>query len=242
MKGRPAPSTTTGPRTPGWHPDPDGGDHLRHWNGRKWGTEVRPRPSWAGGGGGDAGGGGRGGGGGPDGGDGEGPGPRSPGRSPRRWLVGGVVLMSLAALVLVVVSLSRGPRIPPRSVTDVSYTRRAQSVCESVLPELRAQRPERGERTKEKAEVVADNVERTADGLEKLVVRLRALPVAATDDARVDRWLDDWESYIAVGRRYSDELRRDEEGAPARAARDGDELSRRIYLFSKANGMPGCVP
>lgn len=219
-------STTTGPRSPGWHPDPDGGDYLRHWNGRKWGEEKRPRPSWAGGGGA-----------GPD----TAPHRPRPGRPPRRWLVWGAVVASLLVFVLVVAAMSRGPRIPPRSVTDVSFTRQAEAACKRVLPELRAQRPQLGERPEDEAELVAEKVERTANGLEKLVARLRALPVAAADQRRVDRWLDDWDSYIGVGRRYSAELRQGENDAAVRAARQGDPLTRRVYLFSKSNGMPTCV-
>ncbi|PLS76745.1 MAG: hypothetical protein CYG61_00405 [Actinobacteria bacterium] len=151
------------------------------------------------------------------------------------------MVVSLGVFALVVAGLSRGPRIPPRSVTDVSYTRRAEAECKRALPELRAQRPQLGERTKDEAALVAEKVERTANGLEKLVARLRALPVAAADQGRVERWLDDWDAYLAVGRRYSAALRRGDNDAPARAARDGDPLTRRVYLFSKANGMPSCV-
>ncbi|HEX2772233.1 MAG TPA: hypothetical protein VHN18_07345, partial [Micromonosporaceae bacterium] len=37
---------TTRPRVPGWHPDPDDPSFLRHWDGKRWGHERRPRPSW----------------------------------------------------------------------------------------------------------------------------------------------------------------------------------------------------
>ena len=267
--------TTARPRVPGWHPDPDGGDQLRHWNGRKWGSERRPRPAWAGeirnngvGSGGDGGPGssglrpGPGGGSGSSrqdapggsgssgggsgfgtrgrGGAGEPPGP-APVRPTRRWLVGGAVVVALVFFVLFAVSLSRGPDIPPRSVGDIAFTRRADTVCRRVLPRLQAQRPQLGEKPKDEEEQVASKVELTANGLEGLVTQLRALPVATADEARVDRWLDDWETYIAVGRRYSADLRRGDSDAPARAARDGDPLTRRVYLFSKSNGMPSCV-
>lgn len=239
MSARP----TTGPRAPGWHPDPDGDDSIRHWNGRKWGSEKRPRPSWADGGagnGGDAGGGG---------GSGSGPGgsasssgPTAPRRrSPRRWLVYGAVVVALVVFVLFVSSLTRGPRIPPRSVADVSFTNRAEAACKESLPELRAQRPQPGDKPKDAAALVADKVERTANGLESLVARLRALPVATGDQARVGRWLDNWDRYIAVGREYTSALRRGDSGAPARVAREGDPLARSVYLFSKSNGMPTCV-
>lgn len=266
---------TTGPRVPGWHPDPDDGDYLRHWNGRKWGSERRPRPAWAGesrgngagsrgdGGPGPSGlhtgpGGGSGssredasGGSGSSGGGsgfgsrwrgaaGEPAGPPQA-RPTRRWLVGGAVVVALAFFVLFASNLSRGPDIPPRSVGDIAFTRRAESACRRVLPKLQAQRPQVGEKPKDEAELVASKVELTANGLANLVTQLRALPVAAADEPRVDRWLDDWDTYIAVGRRYTADLRRGEDDAPARAARDGDPLTRRVYLFSRSNGMPSCV-
>ncbi|HUP70761.1 MAG TPA: hypothetical protein VM142_13235 [Acidimicrobiales bacterium] len=215
---------TTGPRVPGWHPDPDDGDYLRHWNGRKWGSERRPRPAWAG----------------ESRDNGEPAGP-PPVRPPRRWLVGGAVVVALVFFVLFAVNLSRGPEIPPRNVDDAAFTRRAESACRRVLPKLQAQRPQLGEKPKDEAELVASKVELTANGLEGLVTQLRALPVAAADEPRVDRWLDDWDTYIAVGRRYTADLRRGEDDAPARAARDGDPLTRRVYLFSRSNGMPSCV-
>lgn len=236
--GRRTPSTTTKPRAPGWHPDPEGGEFLRHWNGRRWGDERRERPGWAGGGkggGGSGGAGGGGGGGGPG-----GPVPE-PARKTRRWLVGGAVVVAAVFFGLVVVSLGRGPDIPPRSVGDVAFTRRAESTCRQVLPKLQAQRPQLGEKPKDGAELVASKVEQTADGLEKLVAQLRALPVAAADGPRVDRWLDDWDSYVAVGRRYTAGLRKGDGEAPTRAAREGDPITRRVYLFSKSNGMPSCV-
>lgn len=238
MKQRPGESTTTGPRVPGWHPDPDGGDSLRHWNGRKWGSEKRARPAWAGGGGEGSGGSGSGSGGSGSGGE---PGQPVEGRPTRRWLVGGAVVVAIVFFVLFAVSLSRGPDIPPRSVADLSFTRQAEAACRSALPKLQAQRPQPGEKPKDEAQLVASKVESTAVGLETLVSRLRALPVAAPDEGRVDRWLDDWDAYIAVGRRYSADLRKGGGEAAVRAARDGDPLTRRVYLFSKSNGMPSCV-
>ncbi len=242
MKGERPPGSSTGttPRVPGWHPDPDGGDNLRHWNGRKWGSEKRSRPAWAGGGGGGKGSGGSGSGSGGSGSGGE-PAQPAPGRPTRRWLVGGAVVVAFVFFVLFAISLSRGPDIPPRSVGDRSFTRRAEAACKSVLPKLQAQRPQLGEKPKDRAEVVASRVESTADGLEELVVQLRAIPVAAADQVRVDGWLDDWETYIAVGRRYSADLRKGDGDAAVRAARDGDPLTRRVYLFSKSNEMPSCV-
>lgn len=167
----------------------------------------------------------------------------TPSRRPsaRWWLVIGALVVAFAVFVLFVTSLTRGPRVPPRSVADVSFTNRAEAACKRSLPELRRQRPQLGDKPKDAAALVADKVERTAEGLEKLVVKLRALPVAAVDQARVERWLADWDRYIAVGRRYTSALRRGDSDAPRRVAREADPLARRVYLFSRSNGMPTCV-
>ena len=162
-------------------------------------------------------------------------------RGRRRWLLlaGGAV----AATVVVVAasSLGRGPDIPARSVADIAYTDKANAACKQVLPALRGARPQLGEKPEDPAEVVAGKVRRTADGLEKLVAELRALPVGTADRPRVERWLADWDAFIALGRRYVTELDRGDNDAPARVAEEADPLTRRIFLFARANGMSECL-
>lgn len=231
-------STTTGPRASGWYPDPDDAGGLRHWDGKAWGPERRPRPSWAGG---------RGGGGGvPP----ESPEPAAasesqpsppPGSRRRWWLYATAGVLAALVFGVGLSNLRRGPAIPDRTVTDVRYTNQAQAACKRVLPELRRQRPQPGDKPKDEAEVVADKADQAANELTDLVVELRGLPVAGRDGARIDNWLDDWDSYIAVGRRYTAALRRGDNNAPRQVAQEADPLTRRVYLFSHANGMPECV-
>ena len=223
--------TATRPRVPGWHPDPDDPSLLRHWDGRRWGRERRPRPSWA---------------------------PMAPGPVPgpepgpppvgderrrrrRRWglLAGGAVLFGVI-LVSVPAWLDTSPDIPPRSVADVGFTDRAEALCAEALPPLRADRPESREDTGTPA-AFARRIDRAAAGLERVAGDLRALPVAAADAAEVDAWLDDWDAYAAVGRRYADRIRTEDESAADEIEEQGSELSTGIFVFARSNGMPSCA-
>ena len=242
---------TTRPRVPGWHPDPEDPSFLRHWDGRRWGRERRPRPSWApltpgvvttaplvsgsgpGQGQGTGGGGGGGGGGGSP--------QQPPAKRVRRWglVAGAAVLVSLVVIGLSV-WLSGGPDIPPRSVADLRFTDRAEAVCAEKLPPLRAARPETREDSGTPAQFAA-RIDRAADGLEAVARDLRALPVAPPDAAEVDGWLDDWEAYVAVGRGYADRLRAGDEESTAEVEAEGTRLSRGIFVFARSNGMPSCA-
>ena len=209
------------PRAPGWHPDPDDPASLRHWDGRRWGGERRPRPTWA-----------------------SGPPPRvrRSGRRRRRWLVAaGVGAVALAVVSAVISGLGRGGDVGPRTVTDRAFTRQANRVCARTLPALRRERP-RGRQAGRSGSAVADQVDGVADRLELMVAELRAIPVAPVDQLQVDRWLGDWQDYVGVGRRYADSLREGDEEASTEVTGEGDRLGRHIFRFAMANGMPECTP
>lgn len=226
---------TTRPRVPGWHPDPDDPASLRHWDGRRWGDERRPRPSWApppavpttGTGGG-------------------GEGPSGPGARPkagrRWWFIAGAALLLGLVVVSVPAWLDSGPAIPPRSVADTTFTTRAEAACSRLLPELREDRPESREDTGTDA-AFARRIDTAAAGLEKVAAELRTIPVAATDgDAgEVDGWLDSWDAYVAVGRGYADRVRAGEGRAAEETRAEAAPLELRIFVFAKSNGMPSCV-
>lgn len=229
----------TRPRVPGWHPDPEDPSFLRHWDGKRWGRERRPRPSWApltpgvvpaaqpvGGPGDPAGAGGS--------------GPPPPPRA-RRWgLIAGLVVFVGVLIIALAAWLNDGPDIPPRSVADVGFTNRAEAVCAEELPPLREDRPEVREDTGSDEEF-ARRIDRAADGLEGVVRDLRALPVDAADAAEVERWLDDWDAFVAVGRGYADRIRAGEDEATAEVEDEGSRISTRIFVFARANGMPSCA-
>lgn len=162
-----------------------------------------------------------------------------PGRRRRRLILGG---LGAGGAVLLGLSwaLGSGPDLPPRTLADRDFARRAEAVCARTLPTLRRDRPEARETRRDSA-TLAGEVERAADGLAGVAGRLRSLPVAAGDEAEVDRWLDDWDAYVAVGRRYAEALRRDDREAYTAVADQGRPLTRRVFLYARANGMPACV-
>lgn len=219
---------TQATRAPGWHPDPEDPSFLRHWDGARWGGERRPRPSWAGG-------------------DPATPGDpgAAPGRGPlgrRRWRRLAIVAAVVAAVVaLAGAAIDDGPALPPPTLGDRAFAASANAACARQLAPLRRERPQLGDKPDDPAKEVAAKVERTADRLERLAGELRRLPVAAADRAEVTRWLDDWTAFVAVGRDYATALVRGEERAPAAAAERADPISRRVYVYAQANGMPECV-
>ena len=223
----------TRPAVPGWHPDPDDPAFLRHWDGRRWGRERRPRPSWA-----------------PltpgvvPTAPGDPSGPGGPGRAARGgrrwWLVAGAAVLAGLALIALSAWLSSGPDIPPRTVADTAFTGAAEAACAQALPALRADRPEVREETGTPDEF-ARRIDGAAGGLEAVVRDLRALPAAPADAAEIERWLDDWDAYVAVGRRYADRIRAGDENAPDEVEKEGTRLSTRIFVFARANGMPSCA-
>jgi hypothetical protein len=130
--------------------------------------------------------------------------------------------------------------LPPRTVEDASFIRAANAACAKALPPLREARPQRGEGSRDRL-VIARQVDRAADRLEALADDLRSLPVAAPDRPEVERWLDTWDAYIAVGHRFATALREEGEKTAASVSTEDDELSRHIALFAQANDMPECV-
>lgn len=210
-------------RAPGWYPDPDDPAWLLHWDGRNWGVERRPRPAWA-----------------------------SPARPPeraqrrarrRRWALyagGGAALAALASFGLS--SLTSGLDLPPRTVFDRAFIRQADAECTRVLPSLRERRPEPGVENATTVDETLERVEQATEDLEGLVARLRSLSVASVDQRDIDGWLDDWDRYIAIGRRYATLLRSgDDEREAADVANTGRPVETEIAAFAVANAMRACA-
>lgn len=155
-----------------------------------------------------------------------------------RWgLAGGVAVF--VALLITVIAGNRGPELPPRTVQDQEFVRRANAACERVLPPLREDRQRRARSGEEAA--VRRSMERAADELERLAGEVRAIPVAADDQADVGRWLGDWDAYVDVGRRFADALGRRDDDSYGPLAAESSRLSERIFAFSQANGVRECV-
>lgn len=168
------------------------------------------------------------------------PPPPGPHRRRRWWRLAGVAVAATVVVVLVGSRLSGAPDLPPRSVHDEAFTRSANAACKRVLPDLRRARP-RGREGSANSAALARQVDRTADRLQVLADELRALPVAPDDRPEVERWLGAWDGYVEVGHRYADAVRAEAAKTSASLATEGTELSRRVFLFARANDMPECT-
>lgn len=169
-------------------------------------------------------------------------GPSPASRPPRRWMLiaAGVLFVGLFGVVLVR-GLGSGPKLPPPTVEDQEFVRQANAACARSLPELRKDRARRRTGDESKEAALAGTVDRASDELERLTREVRGLPVAGDDGVEVSRWLDDWDAYVATGRRFADSLRRRDNKSYATISAESTELSERIYGFSEANGISECV-
>jgi hypothetical protein len=74
-----------------------------------------------------------------------------------------------------------------------------------------------------------------------LVTQLKAIPVAAADQAAVNGWLTDWNAYVAFGHTYAAAVRTGSEGPIVQQdASSQGALRRRIQAFATANNMAAC--
>lgn len=228
-RGRKEPAVTQRtegePRAAGWYPDPGDPQWMRHWDGRRWGDEHRPRPGWAP----------------PAPVTGEAGAASRPGR--RRWLLFAGVAGALALSVVAFgATLGDGPDLPPRTVFDEVFTTRADAVCLEVLPPIRRDRPEPGPEGGGTAEELTPRIERAADGLDGLVASLDGIEVTPAEQAEVDRWLTEWRAYIAVGRAYAVTLGAGDTTTGAEVSAETGRIGKRLFGFAHANAMPSCVP
>jgi len=159
-----------------------------------------------------------------------------------RWLLVAAGGLFVVLFVIVVVrGVGTAPKLPRRTVEDVAFVRQANTACTRTLPALQRDRARRRTGEESKAAALAGTVERTADELERLAAEVKGLPVDPGDQAEVSRWLEDWDAYVATGRRFADALRRNDDKSYAGLSSESTRLSERIFVFSKANGMSECV-
>lgn len=211
-------------QAPGWYADPEHTELIRYWDGRAWTDKRRGRPTWAA----------------PPSGHDDAP---TPGRQRRRRLATVAVVVASLAFVAALVLLVTAPqvKIPPRVVHDTAFTRAANRLCRAEVAPLRAARPQPGKHHDPESERrTADRVEAAAGQLRQAENHLRGLPLADADQAPVNTWLNAWDRYVDVGLRYATSLRQGDPNAYTRVAREGEDLSRDVYVFARANGMPEC--
>jgi hypothetical protein len=67
------------------------------------------------------------------------------------------------------------------------------------------------------------------------------VPVRSADRARVEAWLDDWDEFVAVGRRYADAIADNDQDRYTRIDDEAVTIIQRIGRFARGNGIDDCV-
>jgi hypothetical protein len=151
---------------------------------------------------------------------------------------GGAVL---AAIAVGVAGAALRPKSPgPRVLTDARYVRLANAECGRTLPGLRPQDSGPFGRAVTPNQTAAQ-IEAAAGGLDDLAGRLRGLPGAGADRPFVTAWLDGWQRYASLGRRYAAFLRQHGNDTPGTLSRDIAQQARAVDDFALANGLKTCT-
>lgn len=154
----------------------------------------------------------------------------------RRWRVWIILAAVAVAIAAVVAWSSSRSRRPEATIDDPEFVRRANEICARSVPSLRA--PER--RTSTTA-LRPQTLRSVADGIDRVAAELRTVPVEPDDAARVDAWLDDWQRYTAVGRRYADAVSRDDAEEYSAIDDEAVVLASRMGRFARGNRIDACV-
>lgn len=152
-------------------------------------------------------------------------------------VIGILLILGMAAFWLWAFLWS--PRGHPDELDDPAFTVAAETRCSVALGELR-EIP--GANTAADLDDRADQLVLTTAILSEMVADLRADAPSPTirDGELVDRWLDDWETYLADREIYIDRLRAGDDTIFEVTARDGDQITSPLDLFATINRMPSC--
>lgn len=144
----------------------------------------------------------------------------------------------MVAALLAFLVVPRGSDAGPRVLTDHAFMAAANQRC---APAIRRLRPpdDTTSRAPTNADL-ADRVEVVAGALHDLASSLRSLPAAPADLPRISAWLDDWDRYTAVGRRFAAAVRAGDEHAQAVIGTEGDRYQRSADRFARGNGLGRC--
>lgn len=140
-------------------------------------------------------------------------------------------------VVLAAATACGGGGAPPATIDDPTFVRQANAVCRTTVPSLRA--PDRKAPTT--TALKPATIEATADGLDAVAAKLRDIPVRDADAGRVEAWLDDWDRFIAVGRRYAAAVKANDEERYTKIDDEAVDLAQQIGRFAKGNGIDDCI-
>lgn len=147
--------------------------------------------------------------------------------------------MAVAVAGLVLLGPGCGSGAPRAAeIEDENFVAAAEKVCARQLPPLRA---DVSDDTPREPGEVAPTVARRADALDELVADLRELELDESARAAVEEWLDDWDHYVDVGRRYAEALNSGDPERYSRVADEGAGPQARISAFARTNDMESCA-
>ena len=163
---------------------------------------------------------------------------------PRRW-TRGRVLVAVAVVAMVamwgyVLYLAFGPgrQPPPDQLSDPTFGRRAQAVCEATHAEVAALPPAiEADTALARAEIVDE-----ANSLfAAMVDDLEPLAPPGEDGDIVAAWIADWRTYLGDRAAYAEALRDDPEAQLFVTARDREQVTEYIDAFAADNHMAACA-
>jgi hypothetical protein len=154
------------------------------------------------------------------------------------------VLIGIAfAFTLLVLWQNRNFR-PGRTMTDPSFVRAANALCEKkVRPLADKQRSSTQEdKIDDGPKANARRVDAAADKLEAAVTELRALPHRPQNTSQLDAWFGEFDGYIAAGRHYAAALRTGDAAKYNNVDDEGVAPLKAISHFARANRLDSCIP
>jgi hypothetical protein len=129
-------------------------------------------------------------------------------------------------------------RAAPR-IADTSFEAAANNVCQQSAHIFDTATTLSQQPTSAQNADFLDTIDQT---FAAMVTQLRALPLAAPDQAAVNGWLADWDAFVAFGHTYAAAVRIGGEGNLIRAnSTSQGQLLRRRNAFATANHMGTCV-
>lgn len=173
--------------------------------------------------------------------------PTMPGSPARRSRIGfaAACVFVLAATVMWVYAFFFASRRSPDKMPDRAWAKAAQAICIDTKGRIDAL-PVAGSFAK--VEPRTEGIRQRALVLDQAnailteqLARLRALTPADTETADLaDRWLDDWDVYVADRRTHADELRTGVDSPFTERTYKESPMSNRMNAFARVNEMPRC--
>jgi hypothetical protein len=162
-------------------------------------------------------------------------------RSPWQRVSRLVILAMIAGIVVMWFYAFFGEVPAPARLEDRTFPDAAEPVCARARADI-GRLPRAFETTDNTAR--ADVVDRATDRLTAMAGELRAVvPAAQPTRDRLNRWLDDWDTYLRDRRDYTTRLRADRFAKfyVSQSERDRRQINSSLDNFAKVNAMASCA-